>query len=63
MLLRPGDRYVVQLPNQEAQNQSMRRKKEEFKKKLDETPLDDWPKRVLEEYIKEHPEWGESEEN
>jgi DNA-directed RNA polymerase subunit RPC12/RpoP len=53
LLLRPGETLTIQVPKNFI-NQQVAQKTKEFEKKLNDTPMDDWPSGVLEDWIKKN---------
>ena len=50
LILRPGEIFHLQVPNPSPS--FIKQKAQEFKKKLSETPMDDWPTDVIDKFIK-----------
>ena len=53
LIIRPGEIFSLQIPKN-VLDKKIKKESEDFKKKLDNTPLDDWPKDVLNKYIEKN---------
>lgn len=53
LIIRPGETFNI-FPNQEALKRRMQEQAKRFKEQLDNTPMDDWPSDVLNEYLKKN---------